>query len=372
VLRYRVTNSDGRRVENVMPIGLVREFPKDKDAWREADRLGFSVRINDSPLPGRIRFGFLAEHYLRADFGADTVRPKSANTINHVEHIVRAYLVPRFGNEIAEDIKPLDIQRWFKSLHETGGLAWTTIAKMRGVMSRIYKVGILHERVAKNPVLHVETRSKTDYNAIVITPEQTLAILKSLPSPLHFTLVLTCAATALRASEMLALRWSDLLWEEGRIRISKRWANGEDGETKTESSNGYVPLHTVLARFLRAWRAQTPFASDGDFVFPSLKAAGRVPLSASVFVADHLRPAAKKAGEHIEDGQRFGLHNLRHSLSNWLVNKAKVEPKTVQGILRHAKIQTTLDLYAQDDGDETRAAQGEYLTALGVGTQMVQ
>jgi integrase len=74
----------------------------------------------------------------------------------------------------------------------------------------------------------------------------------------------------------------------------------------------------------------------------------------------------------IEDGQRFGLHNLRHSLSNWLVNEAKVEPKTVQGILRHAKIQTTLDLYTQDDGDETRAAQGKYLTALGVATQLVQ
>jgi hypothetical protein len=100
--------------------------------------------------------------------------------------------------------------------------------------------------------------------------------------------------------------------------------------------------------------------------------AGCVPLSASVFVADHLRPAAKKAGVHIENRQRFGLHNLRHSLSNWLVNKAKVEPKTVQGILRHAKIQTTHDLYAQDDGDETRAAQGEYQTSLGVGTQMVQ
>ena len=60
----------------------------------------------------------------------------------------------------------------------------------------------------------------------------------------------------------------------------------------------------------------------------------------------------------IEDGQKFGLHNLRHSPSNWLVNKEKVEPKTVQGILGHAKIQTTLDLYAQDDGDKTRAAQG--------------
>jgi len=29
-------------------------------------------------------------------------------------------------------------------------------------------------------------------------------------------------------------------------------------------------------------------------------------------------------------------------------------------------------MYAQDDGDETRAAQEEYLTALGVGTHMVQ
>ena len=94
-----------------------------------------------------------------------------------------------------------------------------------------------------------------------------------------------------------------------------------------------------------------------------LQAAGRLQ-----HVADHLRPAAGKAGVHIEDGQRFRLRNWRHSLSNGLVNKAKVEPKTVQGILRHAKIQTTLDLYTQEDNDETRAAQGEFLTAVGMST----
>ena len=47
------------------------------------------------------------------------------------------------------------------------------------------------------------------------------------------------------------------------------------------------------------------------------------------------------------------------------MNKGKVEPKTVQGLLRHSKIQTTLDLYTQEDSDETRAAQGAYLRALG-------
>ena len=54
------------------------------------------------------------------------------------------------------------------------------------------------------------------------------------------------------------------------------------------------------------------------------------------------------------------------------MNKAKVEPKTVQGILRHSKIQTTLDLYTQEDDDETRAAQGKYLTALRAATQVLQ
>jgi integrase len=88
-----------------------------------------------------------------------------------------------------------------------------------------------HEHVATNLVLHVETRSKSSYRAIIITPAQTVAILKSLPSPLHYTLVLTCAATALRSSETLALRWADVHWHEGRIQISKRWAKGEEWVT---------------------------------------------------------------------------------------------------------------------------------------------
>lgn len=371
VLRYRVPSADGRRVEHNAPIGLVQKFLKDEDAWREVDRLGILIRINDAPSSSRIRFNSLAEHYLKADFGSDAVRPKSENSTSIMEHIVRDYLIARWGNEIAEDIKPLEIQRWLKSLNTESKLAWTTIAKMRGIMSRIYKVGILHERVTKNPVLPVETRCKTNYRAIVITPTQTFNILKSLTNNLHHTLVLTCAATGLRSSEILALRWADILWLEERIRVSKRWVKGMDGETKTETSDGYVPLHPVLADHLRRWRSQAPHKKDQDFVFPSLKAHGRVPLSSSAFVADHLRPAAKAAGVLIQDGQRFGLHNLRHSLSNWLVNKAKVEPKTVQGILRHSRIQTTLDLYTQEDNDEARGAQGKFLRAVGV-SGMVQ
>src|ERR1700724_1514324 len=97
VLRYRLTAADGRRVEHNTTVGLVRNFPKDRDAWREVDRLGILIRINDDPRPERVSFGFLAEHYLKADFGTDAIRPKSERTAITVEIIVRKYLVARWG-----------------------------------------------------------------------------------------------------------------------------------------------------------------------------------------------------------------------------------------------------------------------------------
>jgi integrase len=108
--------------------------------------------------------------------------------------------------------------------------------------------------------------------------------------------------------------------------------------------------------------------SDG----PTLSAPCTVLQSMSTFVQDHLRPAAISAGIVLAKGQRFGLHNLRHSLSTWLVNKGKVDPKTVQGLLRHSDIRTTMNLYTQDDRDEKQAAQGAFLDALGLGSRLVQ
>ncbi len=128
----------------------------------------------------------------------------------------------------------------------------------------------------------------------------------------------------------------------------------------------------VLTHYLREWHKQTLYAKPTDFVFASLQKGGRIPICASVFCADHLRPAAKEAGVVIPDGHRWGLHNLRHSLSNCLVNKAKENPKTVQGILGHSRIQTTLDLYTDEDLDEMIAAQEKFIDAVGFETGSVQ
>ena len=89
-------------------------------------------------LDGEGRSGF--SHRQRAE-------PNRRGNGNEFQSVSRRFRPP--GYDLS-----LEIQKWLKSLYETSGLAWTTIAKMRGLMHRIYKVGILHEHVAKNPVIH--------------------------------------------------------------------------------------------------------------------------------------------------------------------------------------------------------------------------
>jgi integrase len=372
VLRYRIDGSE----QTPLIVGLVEDFPTEDDASLEADRLGLRVRINSgNSQTGRVRFNELAEYYLKVEFDPEvTATPKSENTKPILEHNVRDILIDKWGDQIAEDIEPLEIQKWFNRLHNKDQYAWTTVSKLRGTMDRIFKVGIIHRKVTKNPVEGLQTSTKTAYKAIKITPAQTLSILRSMmQNILHFTLVFVVAATALRSSEVLSLRWADILWEERKIRIIKSWKKtGVDGGTKTPSSERDVPMGRVLTHYLRGWNTQTLYAKPTDFVFPSLARRGRIPICASVFCADHLRPAAKEAGVVIPDGHRWGLHNLRHSLSNWLVNKAKENPKTVQGILGHARIQTTLDLYTDEDLDEMIAAQEKFLDAVGFENGSVQ
>jgi integrase len=67
----------------------------------------------------------------------------------------------------------------------------------------------------------------------------------------------------------------------------------------------------------------------------------------------------------IAKGQRFGLHNFRHRLSTFLVN-TKIQAKTVQGLLRHANVKTTLNLYI------SAGVRGSEIRKTEVGTSRIR
>jgi integrase len=180
-------------------------------------------------------------------------------------------------------------------------------------------------------------------------------------------LLLLVACTGLRASEAVGLRWGDI--RDELIHIFRRWSAADLDEPKTERFRAPVACHPMLLHFLNEWRKLSPYASDSDWIFPSLKMHGKIPMSAGIFVTDHLRPAALQVGVVIPDGQRFGLHSFRSSLATWMISIAKTDVKTVQGSLRWKNPQIMLDKYARVVTDEMVAAQGRFLEEMWNGVE---
>jgi integrase len=101
-----------------------------------------------------------------------------------------------------------------------------------------------------------------------------------------------------------------------------------------------------------------------DWVFASTRLKGKQPRVANILVEDYLRPAAVNVGV-LKEGEkvRFGFHNLRHSLASFLVRKG-TDVKTVQKMLRHSDVATTLGIYAHSMSEDRLAAQDDMLAAM--------
>lgn len=104
---------------------------------------------------------------------------------------------------------------------------------------------------------------------------------------------------------------------------------------------------------VRAGRAKRKYQvvkSDGpdDLVFQSVK--DGKPMRDNNILTRFIKPAGRKLG--------FGFVNwrsLRTSRATWAI-EAGANPKDVQAMMRHSRIQTTLDVYAQFVPESQRRA----------------
>jgi integrase len=173
-------------------------------------------------------------------------------------------------------------------------------------------------------------------------------------------MVLVAACLGLRVSEIVGLQWGDFDWDKMTVLIQRSVVQCQVGETKTEGSCRPLPVDPGLAARLRDLRARSAWPHTGDWVFAN--DAGR-PRWQETILQRQLKPAALRAGIG-----RIGWHTFRHTYSTML-RSAGTDVKVQQELLRHANIQTTMNIYTQAVSDQKRVANSKVVEMVLTGVK---
>ncbi len=97
----------------------------------------------------------------------------------------------------------------------------------------------------------MEQSGKSNYKAVIVTPEQAFKITVVLPET-ERTLTLLIAATGLRISEALGLQWQDVDYANQRIDLRRVWVDHKVVQRmKTEQSEAPATMSPTLAEVLK-------------------------------------------------------------------------------------------------------------------------
>jgi integrase len=340
---------NGRRHQPKIVIGTTTQFPTEAAANREVDRL--RVRLNEDSQSSSLKpitFGQLINHYLDHELPRLS---KSARIGN--KSYVKNWIEPAWHGHIACSMKTMQIQEWLDKIRRPDG----TKLKIKNVLSTIFSHGVRWELVQRNPVCGqggtpghrgastgVRQSNRVSIKRVVLAAGVVRDTLEQLPLR-EATMALLDAVTALRASELIALKWKNVGWDTGILHSEFALVEGELKETKSRSNP--LPLAQPVLDVLRLWREHTPYRSDEDWIFASPHYRGKTPYTYQILFRRHVRPVIERvSGLKSSKAAPLGWHTLRRSLATLLISNGE-NVKVTQSQLRHTTPKITLELYAQ-------------------------
>jgi integrase len=349
-LRWRERDADGQTIRRKEIIGTVDEFPTKAAALR-ACAFRRSTINRETRTPRTI--AELVTHYREKEMTETS--NKSFSTRTAYEMYLKNWIVPKWGEFSLSDVRTVAVEDWLRTLKLSNG----SKAKIRNLMSALFNHAMRYEWADRNPIRLVRQSAKRERTPDVLTAEEIKTLLSKLDGA-YYVMTFLAAVTGLRVSELLALKWEDVDFAAGEIRLTRAIVCQHVGPLKTAASQKPVPMDAGLSALLLDWRGRCPYNQDSDYVFASAEKHGTQPLWPSSAMSKHIRPAAKLAGiaKHVR------WHVFRHSFATLLKGNGE-DVKTVQESLRHADSKVTLDVYTQGLMPLKRAAQRKVIEAVG-------
>jgi len=300
--------------------------------------------------PSRQTLEQAAQDWLKAA-NAGVIRTRSGDAykpgaLRGYQQALAARILPRFGHLKTSALHRNAVQDLVDEMLAEG-LAPSTVRNAILPLRAIYRRLISRSEVATNPTLGLSLPAIRERRERVARPGEARALLDAL-SPVDRPPWATALYAGLRRGELRALRWCDVDFEAGLIRVERGWDPKEGPiEPKSRAGKRRVPLAKPLRSHLAAHRLRSGGAAE-DLVF---KGRGGKPLAPDALI-ERARKAWRDAGL-----EPIGLHECRHTYAAFMI-AAGVNAKALSSYMGHSTITMTLDRYGHlMPGNEDEAAE---------------
>jgi integrase len=279
----------------------------------------------------------------------------------HLDHIV-----PLLGETKLSRLTVATIKTFRNDLINTGHsrvMAKKIVSSLGAILADAQSAGRVSQNVVRAEVQQNKTatrrrrlverrQARKIVEGIDYPTKDELRRMMAVPGRWH-ALIVTATLAGLRASELRALRWSDVNFLARQIEVRQRADRyNVIGPLKSAAAWREIPMGPYLLNTLKEWRLACP-KGPLDLVFPNTK--GRLERLPTIHNRGLARLQREAGIVSQTKGPHYAMHSLRHAAASlWIETEA---PKRVQYLMGHSTIALTFDIYGHLwKSDQTEAA----------------
>ncbi len=277
-----------------------------------------------------LTFKILAEMFL------ETCKNKSKSINRNYNNSFNNHL-GYFHNIRIKDISSLLIEKWINECGKTP----PTIEECVKFCKAVFNYGIKHDIVVKNPFLRLEKPKSIPKDWKRLSIDEALKLLRECKKiyPDFYPILATQIFTGMREGELLAIKWKDIDFKNGKLKIQRQYTQGELKETlKTSSSYRTIDICPTLIKILKDHRKQQ--AKINEFVFTNSKGNLHNPRN---LIQRRFEPLLKKI---YGDKKYMRFYDLRGTYVDILLSQG-IPLKYIQSQVGHSNFLTTMNAYSK-------------------------